>query len=95
MTLKYNPSAFKHKLTQAEIEVVLQSDLTEQFDEDWDENGRFCIMFVGFNANADLREVKVAFEVDPITDEITDAGEVVHADVVTPKYEQKWQEAKN
>jgi hypothetical protein len=94
MKTKYNRSAFKHGMSEAEIETVLQSASTEEFDDDWDEFGRFCIMFVGLNEDGLLREIKVAFEVDPQSEECTGNREIVHANKATTESQRLWNERK-
>jgi hypothetical protein len=93
-TTKYNHSAFKHGMDEAEIDSVLRSPSTEEFDDDWDEFGRFCVMFVGLNYDGHLREIKVAFEVNALTDECTGDREIVHANKATPLHQQMWNERK-
>ncbi len=90
--ISYLESAFKHGIDTHQIETVLRSGFTEAFDEGLDDSGHFCVMFVGFDADGRLLEVKVKFV--HCTPEDDDQAQVFHADKATLNYRRLFRQRK-
>jgi len=85
--LTFRKSAFKHGITQDQIDDILRSAHTEVFDEGFDRTGHYNAMYVGFDSQGTLLEVKVKFGNSRVSSK--ESVCIFHADKARKKY-QRW-----
>lgn len=84
-------TAFKHGITQEQMDDVLRSNFTEVFDTAFDKSGHYSAMYIGFDSNGVLLEIKVKFIPRP---DVEDDVHIFHADKATKGQQQLFNERK-
>ena len=87
----FNKSAFKHGVSREQMDDLLRSECSEIFDEGFDKTGHYCAMYVGFDSQGNLLEVKVKFIKPELNN---DDHEIFHADKAAKKYQQLFNQRK-
>jgi hypothetical protein len=85
-------SAFKHGVTAEQMDDVLRSEYSEIFDEGFDRTGHYSAIYVGFDSQGNLLEVKAKFI--SLTTSDDDNTHVFHADKATTKYRRLFNQKK-
>jgi hypothetical protein len=67
-------------------------NILNQFDEGFNKTGHYCAMYVGFDSQGNLLEVKVKFTLS--TTASNDNIHVFHADKATKKYQRLFNQSK-
>ncbi len=88
----YAKSAFKHGITRQQMEDILRSSYSEIFDEGFDKTGHYSAMYVGFDSQGKLIEVKVKFTQSKIFNSYQ--KHVFHADKATKEYQKLFNQRK-
>jgi hypothetical protein len=89
----FSDSAFKHDITEEQIEFVYASMLTEYFDNGISERGNERVMLVGFDMNGNLLEIAVELIPNEFSqDEDDDEPNFYHAMIATPSWQKKYEE---
>jgi hypothetical protein len=78
-------SALKHGVTRKQIDDVLRSHYAEEVDEGLNRDGHYYVMFVGFDSQGILLEIRCKFVHDKFSGE--DEPYVFHAAKATKKYQ--------